>query len=273
MKFVFTLLLFILAGCSRLDIGVRWADTLVMSKVNDYFDLTSAEDREVREEFNRAFAEFRHNDFPLFAQSLREAAQAIEDSKMNEARYDAIDAQFVKIWKTGMARFEKMGQMVIDRQVKSEFKTFDEEFQKKYDKELKIANDRDKRVKEDRKSFDRLVDESVEFLTEEQEKDVDTWIYARAEFAPLRVETRRYVFENFKKVRRQENERRAFVTKFFTDWESLQTPEYQKERAASKLEWKKQLLKLANTLNEKQKKNLIANFRRRAEELQKLAKD
>ena len=36
---------FSLVSCSRLDLGVKWADTLIISQVDDFFDLKSDQEK------------------------------------------------------------------------------------------------------------------------------------------------------------------------------------------------------------------------------------
>lgn len=260
-------------GCSRMDLALRWADTFVMHSVTDYFELTSAQKDHAREEFNKALKEVRREDFAKLAAHLRSVADLSEKNQLHKENIETALKELRVGFLTAGRRFEPMAQKVVTDQVASDFKYFDQEFQKKYAKDLKRAQDPAQARSKLKGRSEDMIDESIEFLTSEQKEWIKDW---QTQITPpeiQQIESRKFVFEKFKLVREFEPTRTAFVHQFFTNWESLQSAPY----LAAREEYQRKILELTvrigTTLNEKQRKNLSENFRKRADEFAKLAKD
>lgn len=176
-----------------------------------------------------------------------------------------------ELFKKASRRFEPLGQLVVSNQAKKGFHLFDEEFLKKYNQDLLEITDQKKQKKTIQKKINNWVDETVEFLSEAQKSKLNDEVQKYPPPVFLQIESRRVVFEKFRVARNDEKLRRAFLTQFFTDWDSLQTPEFQKARQAYFERVTIWIVDIMQTMNEKQRKNLIKNLRKRAFELQKLS--
>lgn len=260
-----------LSGCSRLDLALRWADTFVMSSVTDYFDLTSDQDNKARGDFKAALKEIQKNDFPAFADQLESLATSVEKKEAKDEHVDQFLDRVDALLKRSIARFEPMAQNLLNDQAKNGFKMFDAEFQKKHSKDLEEAKDEKSRAKKASKNVDRFVDETVEFLTSEQKKEVEASIKENPFPHLLQLESRKSLFENFKSVRLDDKKRQEFIKTYFTNWNSLQTADYQKARAESLQRVRDLFKKVLSTMTDKQRKNLVENFRVRASELRKIS--
>src|SRR5690606_20502321 len=67
-----------MSSCSRLDLGVRWADWAIMREVNSYFDLNSKQDAELRKKVQADLLEVRRKTFPEIANLFRQVAEKLE---------------------------------------------------------------------------------------------------------------------------------------------------------------------------------------------------
>lgn len=259
-------------SCSRLELALRWADTFVMSSVTDYFELNSAQSAAARAEFKRVLDDIQSEDFPPWSQHLREFAEALERKAVKEAELLAFIDQGEQAFRKTTARFEKMGQMIVADQVASDFKMFDREFEKKYEKDLKKANDPKEQMKQARAKVDRIVSESVGDLTKAQEEMVEAGLRAHPAPQKLLLESRRSVYESFKNARKQESSRVEFVRRFFNQWESLQTPDYRKAREEYRKASKTLILAVFASMTDEQRAHFVDRLRSRAAELEKLSK-
>lgn len=261
----------ILSGCSRLDIVMRWADTFVMSSVTDYFELTSEQDDLVREEFKSALKDVQKKDFPAFVERLREFAEQVEKKDLTDTKMDQFLASVDKSLKVSLARFEPMAQKLVADQVKTDFKMFDKEFSRKLEKDMKKAKDPAEQLEKARKNVERFVKETVGQLRPEQEIEIQAFIKAEPFPAILQVESRQFTFDKFREIRKEAKKREEYIHKYFTDWDSLQTPEYRKARDISLGKYRGWIKKVLGCLDDKQRAHLVESLRSRADELRRIA--
>lgn len=263
--------LVLLSGCSRLELALRWADTFVMSSVTDYFELTSEQKSQARGEFKKALAEIQKNDFPGMAKTLRDLADATEKNQINDETLENFLKGVLNAFRTSAVRFEPMAQKIVADQVASNFKLFDKEFQKKYDKDLEKSKDPKKHRGQVEDRIERFVDETIGYLSDSQEKQLKEWLDQTPSPDALQLESRKIVFEKFKTARTEEKSRIEFVHTFFSNWESLQTPAYLAARSEYQKKSKSIMLQILLASDDKQRKNMSKNLRGRADELQKLS--
>lgn len=267
----FAVLLLTGASCSRLDLALRWADTFVMYQVTDYFELSSEQKSQARGEFNRALTELRREEFPRLAQELRAIAELSDKNELNAANVELHLKRLQEGFLGAGRRFEPMAQKLIADQVPKNFSQFDAEIMRKYEKDLKRAQDPAQARSKLKNRAEDIISDSIGYLTPAQKNVFKEWLRQTTPPQPQQVENRKIVLDKFKEVRAEEETRVAFVRDFFYDWESLQGPEYLKARADYQKKVSDLVVQLAGGLEEKQRKNLSENLRRRADELDRLA--
>lgn len=153
---------------------------------------------------------------------------------------------------------------MVANQAKKGFHHFDEEFLKKYNQDLLDITDQKKQKKAVQKKINTWIDETVEFLSDSQKSKLTEEVRKYPPPVFLQIESRRLVFEKFRVARNNETLRRAFVTQFFNQWDSLQSAEFQEARKAYFEHVTQWLVEIVQTMNEKQKKNLLRNLHKRA---------
>src|SRR5690606_27216866 len=110
------------------------------------------------------------------------------------------------------------------------FNRFDDKFSKQNKKQLKKIGDDKNNLRSFRKRFDRIIDETVEYLTDDQEKELSNLLKTIPSPQLLRLESQKAVFEKFKTVRGDEKSRRKFIHDYFNKWDSLQMGTYKEAR-------------------------------------------
>lgn len=249
---VFLLLLF--SGCTRLDLAVKWADTYFLSSLGDYFDLPANQREDIRKDFNLALSTIQKNEFPVLAEKLISLAQTTEKNELSEIYLRKKIEEIGEVLRKGIQRLEPLAQKVVKIQSLNGFHHFDEEFLHKYNQDLLEITDEKKQKKLAQKKVDRWVDETVEFLTITQKSNLDEIMKKSPPPLFLQLESRRIVFDRFRQAREDQLKREVFISQLFTEWDSLQTQEFQnarKEYFNKVTEW---IITIALQLNEKQKK-------------------
>lgn len=264
--------LIFISGCSRLDVAINWADTVVLSRVEDYYDLSSQQKKAFKKEFKIVFAEVRQQDFPLFAKFL----DSISDSvKKNDLSIVSIRKHFQasrEIFIGAMARFEPLIQRMNDEQAQSGFENFDREFLKKYKEDLEELQSTKKEAKKLRKQYYRFIDQTIESLSDLQKKSLDQQLSENPPPKRLQLESRKSLHDNFSLIRSDKTQRKEFLTGFVKNWESLQTAEYLSARKAYQEKLILWVYELSQSLSEKQKQKIIKNLNELSLELIQLSK-
>jgi hypothetical protein len=264
--FIFFGFLVLFGGCSRMDLALRWADTFVLATVDDYFLMNTSQKTRARSEFNQALEQVRRNEFSRLADLLEDSAQKLESSQFGAPEIEAFHKTFNQIFRAAVGRFELMGQNLLADQVATDFKLFDQEYKEQQEDREKDLGDAKAQSKKTLKSIEDFIEETVEYLNKSQKLELQEFILKHPRPAQLAFQSREKMYEKFKALRKDEALRRAFVTTYFTDWESLQTPEYVKARAENQAQFKLWMAKLLGGLEPGQRKNVVKNFRKRAKD-------
>jgi hypothetical protein len=270
MRIFLTLLLVLgFSSCSKLSIGVYWADTFALSKIDDFFTLNSEQKQIVKKDFQLAFQEVRRTEFPLLADLLEEIAQEVEKKSFDEAKIEKWNSRSIELVKQGAKRFEPLGQKLMEWQAPLGFARFDEAFFKSQEKKSKTLIASEDRLQQAKKRIERMVDETLGFLQPSQEGLVKGVLAENP--LVLEHESRKFSFEKFQKARGQPKDRSEYVRKYFYDWDSLQSAEYLSARNAYQKKGRALILQILNSADDAQRKNLMENFRDRASQLRELS--
>jgi hypothetical protein len=264
-------LLFLLTSCSGLSLGVRWADTFAISQLDDYFTLSGEKSEEAKKEFKEIWISVRKQDFPALADKLDQMALMTEENQLTSTKLTQWIDETQEVIRIGLRRFEPFGQNLVEEEAAHGFKRFDREVEKQQEKRSKKFSDSEHIKEETAKRFARLLENTFEELSAEQEK---FWQQESKE-NPLPLlaqeESRKVLWERFKQSRLDPKERKEFVRTWFRNWDSLQTDTYNAARMAQQKRFRVFLWRLWETSNAEQKRKLIENFRGRAKELRGLS--
>ncbi len=268
-KIYLLLCVLLLSSCSKLSLAVYWADTFLLAQIDDYFTLTSEQKSEVKKQLQDIFREIRREEFPQLAAMLESMAAAIETG--------AVSAKEASGWSLSLRdrliamgiRFEPLGQKLIEWESQKGFRRFDQAFADKQQERFAKISSEERRQKEARKRAERMIDRTVEELTDSQESGLASLLQKNPLL--LEWESRNTVFRNFQKVRESPLERAKFVRLFFTKWEELQTESYLTARSQYRAEWEKFILWLVPKLSPEQRKTAVDNLRVLSKQLQDLS--
>lgn len=268
---IFLALIFLLlSSCSKLSVGVYWADTFAVSQIDDYFTLSSSQKEKAKEEFRRAFTEVRRNEFQGLADILDGIAAEVDKGVLTAARIEHWSDRGLALVRDAARRFEPLAQRLVAEQAPRGFDRFDEEFFDTQEKSAKKLATAERRLEQARRRSQRLVKETLGRLSAEQDKRLDSLLSDNPLL--LERENSRFVFEKFRVARADPEARAAFLRKYFFEWETLQKPEFLAARKEYQKRSRSLMVELLASATPAQKKHLVENFRSRAAELKSLSR-
>lgn len=270
MRFLLALVLLLLSSCSKLSVGVYWADTFAISYIDDYFTLSSAQKEKARDEFRLAFAEVRRSELRSLADMLDGIAGEVENGVLTAARIEHWSDRGLILVREAARRFEPLAQRLVADQAPLGFGRFDEAFEDTQERSAKKLATPELRLEQAKRRSRRVVDETLGELSPEQEMRLEAVL--RENPLLLERENSRFVFEKFKAARANPITRSAFLKRYFFEWETLQKPEFLAARKEYQRKSRALMLELLESASSAQKQNLVDNFRHRAKELRKLSR-
>jgi hypothetical protein len=267
--FLLILMILVFPSCSKISIGVYWADTFALSKINDFFTLSADQKAVVKNEFRLALKEVRRTEFPIIADLLEEIALAVENKSFTEEKIASWSVKSIDLLKQSGKRFEPLAQKLMEWQAPLGFAKFDEAFLKGQEKRSKKLLTPEKRLEQAKTRIERVIEEALGELNPAQENMAE--LVLKENPLLLENENRLFSFEKFRLARVKEKERREYVKKYFYDWDSLQNPEYIAARNVYQKKSRALILQILSNADEGQRKHLIEKFRDRASQLRKLS--
>jgi hypothetical protein len=259
----------LLISCSKLSVGVHWADTFAASQLDNYFDLDSSAKERAKGEFRAIFTEVRRQDFPRIASLLDGVALDVEKNQLTPARLLHWQAQAESDLKRAAQRFAPLAERLVEEQAPRGFAKFDEEAADKFAEKAEDLATSEDRLDQAKKRIKRVVAETLGKLTDAQMAQAE--IVLKENPLHLEHEGRIHLFEQFKQARVSPVARKEFLRRYFFDWDSLQKKEYLQARDAYKKKSRELMLSMLASASADQKQHLIESFRSRAREFRDLA--
>ncbi|MEN0058414.1 MAG: DUF6279 family lipoprotein [Bdellovibrio sp.] len=264
----FLILLFLAIGCSRSDIMYRFADTMAVSKTDDYFDLSSAQKKELKKDIQTDLEKMRKELLPQVAKSLRSVETQVGKGPLPE---DFV-ADHVE---SAQTYFKKGTHYFSDTAVKltaSLDSTQISHFAKKVRKDIEKRQDPDEANKELNKRYRRSLELWIGGLSKDQKESLKKFQSSHPYPFHLQAQSREYVLQKFLESSKDPQTMKNFVQQFTSDYESVRQPAYDQALQSYQKDFQKFLTgpfwsSLSTVQKEVFKKNLLT----RAEELEKLS--
>lgn len=267
---IFALVLFT-ASCTRLDFGLQFFSVYVKSQVDDMFELSSPQKELFSKKFSAQLEKVKQTQFPIYADYLEKIVDTYEKNLMTASTASQLFDEGSHMFFQTPPLWRSTIEDVVMTFKPDQFKSFEDYFYEKIDKQKKKYDSDKNRHKHQVKSMEKWVDETVESLTRGQEEKLVQYVKSNPKPYELSIKSQEHVFMKFKEAFPDVTKRKVFIQKFLTDWKSLQLPEYVKAHELYLEKLKDYVMDLSLNLNEKQKKNLIENLNYRVKELRKLS--
>lgn len=263
---------FLLVSCSSLEFATSWADTYLDHQIDNYFDLDRGQDVFTSQALKDNIQKIRKDIYPLFAEELRRNADDLEKAAAVSAdRIEDAQKRLQALVMKTLALVEPSAQEFVDRLRAEQLKNFEKEFTKKNDKIKKEADDKSIALSEQSDRMEGQLKYWMGSLTYEQRKLVKKFCEENPYPQKERLVNRQKVAAEFVGSFPDVEKRHRFIHILFTDYKSLHEKTYAEAMDKYQKSVRGFLVGFIGGLSADDKKNLIANFRKRADELKKIS--
>jgi hypothetical protein len=268
---IITALVLMLSGCSRLDMAVNWADSYITSLVDDYFDLTSKQNKQLKESLNADIEKIRQEQFPSWAAILRRMDQELSKNSISE---QIVKKYFIEVLELGRklpSYFEDTALIFAESLSKEQMNYFDEEIEKKNTKDEKKLKNQETALDENRKKYQRAIEMWTGSLNRAQELVLEK--HLKDHKFPLReqIKNKKELQKKFREARESVIDLKKFIKSYYVDNNRIVDADYGKALTAYQADLQTYLFQLVKSLSEKQKKIFSENLIEKATALEELA--
>lgn len=258
-------------SCTRLDIAVHWADTYIASQVDDYFDLSSQQNKDLKIALKHDIRQIRKAQFPKWASALRQFEKEIHANTLNEENFKRYFRETVDISKKLQPAFTETAVKFITSASSEQLRHFEKALRKKnIENEKKIQN-REQARNDARKKYLRGIEMWIDSLSKDQDQLLNRHLNNNPFPIQALTKNRNHVLEKFIEAQKNPDDLKTFVRNYYTDKTQYANPDYQQALKTYHADLEKFSFQLIKSLNEKQKNLLCENLTEKAAILEKLA--
>lgn len=258
-----------LNGCTRTELAFRFADTAVASKADDYFDLSSAQQSELKKSVQKDIDLVRKNLFPILAKKLRSLEPLANNSSLDPALVESTASELQGYFKLLPSYFLETSVKTALDLTPQQFDHFSEEIRQ----EIKKDKENPKDIK---KEWEKKYRRSLEFwiggISVEQRKAISEFVVKNPYPLALQNQSRQHVLSSFLQASKNPESLKKFITEFSTDYESLRLQTFKEALQVHKKSFQKFFATdFWPTLTAVQRQRLAKTLISRAEELERMA--
>lgn len=261
-----------LTGCSRLDIAFNWADTYIASKVDDYFDISSQQSKELKKDIQKDLQAIRAEVLPTWIDRLKEIQKEVDAGPLNEQRVSFYFSLFMKDIEAINARFSNTAVDFIATTNSTQLNFFDKAFKSKNSEDMDKARNLSKLQKEYRDKYNDYFEMFLGYLTKEQKAMIEDSVKTSPFPLELKIRNKEFVYNKFLKEKGSPEGMKAFVKDYYTHPAQYDMPEFQTAFLNYQQNLQSLVVKVMTSMNEEQKKNLRSSINEKTAQLEMLAK-
>ena len=270
--FFILLLLVVLPACSNLEFATNWADTYIDHQIDNYFDLDHSQDTFVSAALKENIQKIRKQIYPLVSEELRQdAADLQKNPTVTVEMIDAGQKRLQVLLNKILAMAEPSAMEFVDRLHPEQLKNFEKEFAKKNDKIKKEVDDKDTAIDEQTDKMETNLKYWLGNLSRDQRKQLREFCKETPYPQKERLSNRQKIGKDFVAAYPDVEKRHAFIHTLMTDYKSLHEKAYLQALEQYQKKLYPFLAKFLNDLKPDEKKTLIENFNKRADELKKIS--
>ncbi|MBC7428525.1 MAG: hypothetical protein H7336_07940 [Bacteriovorax sp.] len=263
------LVFFLLNSCSRLDIAVQFASTYVVSKADDYFDLTSEQRKQLKENFNKDFRKVQQRIFPQVADELMKGADIIETKRPVDMASITISYERMKnLFYDGLSLFSASALILGDQLAPKQIVYF----QKEFDKKMLDLKD-DENVKTSIKKMKKQFDSWMGTMTSAQKIEMEKFGAANPPDATEKIFNRQLLAHEFVSAYPDKISRKKFIEKITKNFGATYETKFSKSAKERNTKILGMVTSILNKMTADQRQTLVETLRDRANQLAKISKN
>lgn len=260
-----------LVSCTKLDVAVSWADTYVISQIDDYFDINSQQRKDLKESLKKDIKKIRVEQFPEWAAELRRFQKDISDDKLTDVSFHDYFVKTLETTKKIQPYFTDTAVKFIATTTTPQLEHFERTLRKKNVEDEKKIQDGKKARDESRKKYLRWTEMWIDSLSKDQDQLLNQHLTNNPFPALEQIKNKNYVLEKFHEARKSPEDLKKFVRNYYNNKYQYADPEYQKALSTYQADLEKFIFQLIKSMSEKQKKALSDSLTERANSLERLA--
>jgi hypothetical protein len=260
-----------LSGCSRLDIAYRWADTYIASKVDDYFDISSAQSKALKKDIKKDLGVMKTTLLPQWEERLAKIQQDVDAGTLDDAKVAGYFGSFFKDIEQINSHFATTAVDFISTTQPTQIEYFKKSFAKKNREDIEKAQNTAKAQKEYRGKYEDIFEMFVGSLTKDQEKMIEESVKNSPYPAELKAKNKAYIFNEFISHQSSMDEMKKFVREYTLQADKFDLPEFRVANQAYQESLQKLITQVMTNLTDKQKIALRNNINEKTEQLRSIS--
>lgn len=256
-------------GCSRLDFAFRWADTYIASKVDDYFDISSQQSKELKNDIQKDLQAIRTEVLPTWIDRLQGLQKEVNEGPIKQDRVAFYFDSFMNDVEQINTRFADTAVDFIATTKPGQIDHFVKAFHEKNAEDLKKYTDSGK--KQYRDKYIEWFEMFVGSLNSDQKKMIDENLAASPYPLEMKVKNKEHVFAKFITHRESPDDMKKFVRDYYSNPTQYDLPEYRETMNSWKKNMQTLVTNVLSTLTDRQKTALRENLSEKTAQLQKIA--
>ncbi len=246
---------------------MKWADWLIIKETDSYFDLTDAQNKELKEKIQKDLVRLKKESFPPMAKYLRKIADHVKNDKITFESITQLQTEALVTMRTAFNHFQPTALDFALNASPEQIEYFKKKYKKETDKRIdEIKTDKDK-FKLQKKRFEKWTDQWLGDLNSDQENALDEHIKFHPFPWVLQIRSREVSLNKFLEARKSRSQLKAYMDQV----EEERDPEYEVALKQYQLHLMNFILKLYQSLTKEQKDHLLKSLKARAQEFEDLA--
>lgn len=276
MKYILILLCLCSVSCNQTKLAAEWADTFLAWEVNDTFDLTSPQKKQVRVQIDESLKVVKKEMFPEYSSMLEQAKVELSQASTQpaaESTVTKISAQMESLIKATLKKVKPQVLAASEQITLENWDEFKDDFEDRNEEIQEEANNKSG------KKFKSRVEEWVGSLSKDQTKAIEDFRQANAFPNSERLKNRIDTMAKFEqkaeitKTSFNNEKFKATISEIIDDYEGFQSEDYRKSVKAYRGKLNQFLAQFYLSLDQKQKDKLFANIQQRASDLREISQE
>lgn len=235
--FTFLLLSFFLFSSCTNKIAFSYLDTAVAWRLDDYFDLSSEQEKQVKKEFLGSTKEIIEKNQKLAREiieplkSLETDTSEIMDQSADRAQVDCADFQtrlqkVKQIFENGIEVYKAKALILTESLKKEQIEHFIEATEKKLIEDQKKSKDIASFVNKQVESNLKKVEKFLGSLTKEQKEKITAFVKENPRPIAQQIDQQRKNLNHLKEIKSDFVQSKNYFKAYIADWKSQQSADY-----------------------------------------------
>lgn len=264
------ILLFLILGCTKVELGYRLAPRSTMSKLDDFFDFKSERFKKIRSQLDEDFKNSRSQVGQLVTGHVDEILILNRKSELSAADFKVLMESMQKTRGSLISLFKGSFTVVIADLTVEEVTSLDQFSSKKFKEQDEKLSDKVEFLEKQADSFEKVMDFLFDSATKEQIAIYEKFVTDNYDFFLAQAEFRKGFIKKFESLSSRKPDLLDYVMRYYAGDASTRTPEQLIRLNLFSVDLHEVMAKIWKSVSAKQKENLNSNMLSLKNELNKM---